>query len=199
MLESFDLNVKRNGKRLLRFCVVRRWWSSTTNSNKKPETNHDLLRLCLCGTGCMFRAVLNMIINYDSLVNNSYLISVTEITTLVLFVCFINLKIALIWLWNSYVLTLSFVRASLSQKLNFPSDPTVASEQKCTGWKAISFTWGKIRNSNGCMLKKWSVFLLLSSRYRSVPVWKISNIRRVHYFHPSTIHSKFEIAPNLSI
>ena len=36
--------------------------------------------------------------------------------------------------------TLSLVRASLSQKLNFPSEPTVANRQKWTGWKEISFT-----------------------------------------------------------
>ena len=40
-------------------------------------------------------------------------------------------------------LTLSFVLASLSQKLNFPSEPTVASVP-CVGWKAMSFTYRSI-------------------------------------------------------
>ena len=38
------------------------------------------------------------------------------------------------------VLTFSFVLASLSQKLNFPSEPTVA-RVPCVGWKAMSFTY----------------------------------------------------------
>ena len=41
---------------------------------------------------------------------------------------------------NSYILTFSFVLASLSQKLNFPSEPTVA-RVPCVGWNAMSFTW----------------------------------------------------------
>ena len=48
---------------------------------------------------------------------------------------------------DNYVLTFSFVLASLSQKLNFPSEPTVASVP-CVGWKAMSFTYQGIELSS---------------------------------------------------
>lgn len=45
--------------------------------------------------------------------------------------------------WSSCSEVFSLVLASLSQKLNLPSEPTVA-RVPWTGWKAIPFTWGGV-------------------------------------------------------
>jgi len=42
--------------------------------------------------------------------------------------------------WSNWSDVFSLVRASLSQKLNLQSEPTV-DNVPCTGWKAMSFTY----------------------------------------------------------
>lgn len=77
----------------------------------------------------------------------------------------------------------SFVRASLSQKLNLPSEPTVASVP-WTGWNFISFTcWKKKRLKNNfyiCSVRYFiclSMVVIVGSSHTSITICSQRNLR----------------------